>query len=155
MTTITALVLLVLGTVIIIGLTIYALRLRKEVRRREAFHEDELRRAHENCLENLEIVASALVQEQVDITEGAWRCKLLLDIIDPQLIERPSFQPFGEVYRSTQHLHTHSARGELSPRDRMREDRERLAVETEWREPVLQAAQAALHFHKNWPNSLH
>ena len=155
MTTTTALVLLILGAVIIIGLAFYAFKLWKEVRRRQAFHEDELRRAHENCLENLEIVASALVQEQVDITEGAWRCKRLLDILDPQLLERPSFQPFGEVYRRTQHLHTHSARQELSPRDRMREDRERLAVEAEWREPVLQAAQATLHFHKNWPNSLH
>lgn len=155
MTTTTALVLLVLGTVIIIGLAFYALTLWKEVRRRQRFHEDELRRAHENCLENLEIVASALVQEQVDITEGAWRCKQLLDILDPQLLERPSFKPFGEVYRLTQHLHTHSAREKLSPRDRMREDRERLAVEDEWRKPVLEAAQAALHFHKNWPNSLH
>ena len=155
MTMTTALVLLALGTVIIIGLAVYAFRLWKEVRRRQAFHEDELRRAHENCLENLQIVASALVQEQVDITEGAWRCKLLLDILDPQLIERPSFQPFGEVYRRTRHLHTHSARQKLSPRDRMREDRERLTVEAEWRESVLQAAQAALQFHKNWPNSLH
>ncbi|NLC21997.1 MAG: DUF2489 domain-containing protein [Halomonadaceae bacterium] len=155
MTTTMALALLALAAVIIIGLAIYASRLWKEVRRRQAFHEDELRRAHQNCLENLEIVASALVQEQVDITEGAWRCKLLLEILDPQLLERPSFQPFGEVHRLTQHLHTHSARQQLSPRDRMREDSERLAVEAEWRKPVLEAAQAALDFYKNWPNSLH
>ena len=155
MTTTTALILLALGAAIIVGLAAYAFTLWKEVRRRQAYREEELRRAHENCLSNLEIVASALLQEQVDITEGAWRCKMLLDILDPLLLERPSFQAFGEVYRLTQHLHTHSARKQLSPRERMREDRERLEIEAEWRQPVLSAAEEALHFRRGWPESLH
>ncbi|WP_163557521.1 DUF2489 domain-containing protein [Halomonas sp. NO4] len=155
MTTTTALILLALALAIIAGLGAYAFTLWREVRRRQAFREDELRRAHENCLENLEMVASALVQEQVEVTEGAWRCKVLLEILDPGLIERPDFRVFGEVYARTSHLHTHSARHALSPRDRMREDRERLAVEDELRQPVLQAAQAVLVFRRHWPDSLH
>jgi hypothetical protein len=47
------------------------------------FRAEEEQRAHDNCLENLEMVASALLQEQVDVTEGAWRCKVLLEILDP------------------------------------------------------------------------
>ncbi|MCE8014022.1 DUF2489 domain-containing protein [Billgrantia desiderata] len=155
MTTTTALILLAVGLAIIAGLAAYAYTLWKEVQRREAFREDELRRAHENCLANLEIVASSLLQEQVDITEGAWRCKLLLDILDPSLLERPDFQAFAEVHARTQHLHTHSARKELAPRDRMREDRERLEVEAEWRQPVLAAAQEVLKFRRDWPGRLH
>lgn len=155
MTTTTALILLALGLAIIAGLVAYAVTLWREVRRRDAFREEEQRRAHENCLDNLEMVASALLQEQVEVTEGAWRCKVLLEILDPRLIERPDFQAFGEVYARTSHLHTHSARQALSPRERMREDRDRLAVEDELRQPVLQAARAVLVFRRRWPDSLH
>ncbi|GAA0617660.1 DUF2489 domain-containing protein [Halomonas beimenensis] len=155
MTTTTALILLGLGLALVAGLGAYALTLWKEVRRREAFRRDELRRAHDNCLENLELVASALLQRQVDITEGAWRCKTLLDILDPGLVERAEFRAFGEVHRRTRHLHTHSARQALSPKERFREDRERLAVEDELGEAVLEAADAALTFRRDWPGSLH
>lgn len=155
MTNTLALMLLGLALAIIAGLGAYAFTLWKEVQRREAFREEELQRAHRNCLENLEMVASALVQEQVDITEGSWRCKVLLEILDQTLTERPDFQAFDEVHRRTRHLHTHSARQALSPRDRIREDRERLAVEEEFREPVLKAAAAVMAFRRGWPDSLH
>ncbi|MBW6391955.1 DUF2489 domain-containing protein [Billgrantia antri] len=155
MTTTTALILLGVGLAIVTGLGAYAFTLWQEVKRRQAFREEELRRAHENCLSNLEIVASSLIQEQVDVTEGAWRCKLLLDILDPGLIERPGFQAFGEVYARTRHLHTHAARKQLAPRERMREDRERLEVEAEWRQPVLAAAEEVLKFRRRWPDGLH
>jgi exopolyphosphatase/pppGpp-phosphohydrolase len=155
MTTTTALVLAGLGLAIIAGLAAYAYTLRQEVRRRQAFREEEERRARDNCLENLELVASALLQEQVDVTEGAWRCKVLLEILDPRLLERESFRPFGEVYERTRHLHTHAARKALTPKERFKEDRERLSVEEELREAVLEAARAALVFRRDWPASLH
>lgn len=155
MTTTAVLLLTGLGLVIIAGLGAYAFTLRKEVRRREAFREEEQQRARDNCLENLELVASALLQEQVDITEGAWRCKVLLEILEPRLLEREAFRPFGEVHARTRHLHTHGARQALSPKERFKEDRERLAVEDELRESVLEAARAALAFRRDWPASLH
>ena len=155
MTTTTALLLIGIGLVIIAGLAAYAYTLRKEVLRRQAFREEEERRARENCLENLEIVASSLLQEQVDVTEASWRCKVLLEILDPSLMERAAFRPFGEVYDRTRHLSTHQARRALTPKERFKEDRERLAVEEELREAVLVAAGAVLEFRRNWPESLH
>lgn len=155
MTTTTALVLTGIGLVIITGLAAYAYTLRKEVLRRQAFREDEERRARENCLDNLEMVASSLLQEQVEVTEAAWRCKVLLEILDPRLMERESFRPFGEVHERTRHLSTHQARSELTPKERFKEDRERLAVEEELRESVRSAATAVLEFRRNWPASLH
>ena len=68
-----ALVLLIVAIVVIVGLCFYAWSLRKEVGRREAYRRDEDARAQQNSLDNLDYVVSALVQEQVDITEGAWR----------------------------------------------------------------------------------
>lgn len=150
-----ALVLLVAAIAVVIGLCVYAWTLRKEVSRREAYRLDEDRRAHQNSLENLDYVASALVQQQVDITEGAWRCKVLLEIVDPSLTERPDFQAFAELHRRTRHLKTHSARQQLTPRERMQEDKERLIVEDDMRKEVLDAAQAVLEWRAKGSSALH
>ena len=155
MTTTTALMLLGVGLAIIAGLAAYAFTLRQELRRRRAFREEEERRARDNCLENLELVASALLQEQVDVTEGSWRCKVLLELLDPRLMERDAFRAFDEVHARTRHLHTHQARQSLSPKARFQEDRERLTVEEECRERVLAAARAVLAFKRRWPEGLH
>lgn len=155
MNSIGALILLAIAGVIIVGLAAYAMTLRKEVKRREAFRLDEDRRAQQNSLQNLDYVASALVQEQVEITEGSWRCKVLLEIVDPSLAERPEFQAFAEVYNRTRHLKTHSARKQLTPRERMQEDKERLAVEDEMRADVLAAAQAVIQWRAKGASALH
>ncbi|WP_431023290.1 DUF2489 domain-containing protein [Halomonas sp. H5] len=155
MSTSLALGLLALALLILAGLSGYAWSLWREVKRREAFRADELRRAHEQCLEGLDAVARAMLSEQVDITEGALRCKVMLEIIDPRLIEREDFRVFGEVHARTAHLHTHSARQALSPRERFKEDKERLAVEDELKVSALAAAKAILVFKQRWPQSLH
>lgn len=154
MSEITVLILLGAALVIIAGLGGYAWSLWREVRRREAFRRDEIRRANDNCLESLDAIAKAMLQEQVDLTEGALRCKVLLEIIDPALLERDQFKVFGIVQARTAHLHTHSARNSLSPRQRLKEDRERITIEDEHRQEVLDAAKAVLSFKKGWPESL-
>ncbi len=148
-------VLLGVALVAILGLAGYAWRLWQEVRRREQFRVEEVRRANDNCLESLDIIARAMQAEQVGLTEGSLRCKVLLEIIDPRLLERESLQVFSEVHRRTAHLHTHTARRELSPRERMSEDRERLALEDELRPRILDAAGAVDDFVQGWPASLH
>ena len=150
-----ALVLLALAIAVVTGLCFYAWTLRKEVSRREAYRRDEDARAQQNSLENLDHVASALVQEQVDITEGAWRCKVLLEIIDPSLTERTEFQAFAEHYSRTRHLKTHSARQQLTARERMQEDKERLMAEDDMREAVLEAARAVLKWRAQGKQALH
>lgn len=150
-----ALILLAVAMAVVAGLCFYAWFLRKEVNRREAYRRDEDARAQQNSLENLDYVAGALVQEQVDITEGAWRCKVLLEIIDPNLAERPDFQAFAEHYNRTRHLKTHSARKQLTARERMQEDKERLMIESEMRDAVLTAAKAVLSWRNKGPKALH
>lgn len=144
-----------LALVIIAGLAAYALSLWKEIRRREAFRQDEMRRARENCLFSLGTVAAAMRAEQMDLVEGALRCKVLLEIIDPVLVDREMFRVFSTVYAETQHLHTHSARKALTPRQRREEDRQRLAVESAHKHSLLEAAQAVESFKQRWPESLH
>ncbi|MGM0542265.1 MAG: DUF2489 domain-containing protein [Pseudomonadota bacterium] len=150
-----ALLLLLLAVVVIAGLAVYAYRLRQEVKRRDAFRVAEDQQAQLNSLENLDWVTAALVQEQVDVTEGAWRCKVLLEIIDPSLTERTDFQAFSQLYEQTKHLKTHSARQQLTPRERMQEDRERLEAERQMRSEVLAAAQAVIAWRKKGGQGLH
>ncbi|MGO2242943.1 MAG: DUF2489 domain-containing protein [Halomonas sp.] len=150
-----ALILFAIAIAVVIGLCLYAWRLRKEVGRREAYRRDEDSRALQNSLDNLDYVTSALVQQQVDITEGAWRCKVLLEIIDPSLAERPEFQAFSEHFNRTRHLKTHSARQQLTARERMQEDKERLAAEDDMREAVVEAAKAVLEWRAKGADALH
>ncbi|MDR5874777.1 DUF2489 domain-containing protein [Halomonas sp. CUBES01] len=150
-----ALLLLLLAVVVIAGLAVYAYRLRQEVKRRDAFRVAEDQQAQLKSLENLDWVTAALVQEQVDVTEGAWRCKVLLEIIDPSLTERADFQAFAQLYEQTKHLKTHSARQQLTPRERMQEDRERLEAERQMRSDVLAAAQAVIAWRKKGGQGLH
>ncbi|SDK85714.1 Protein of unknown function [Franzmannia pantelleriensis] len=144
-----------LAVVIVAGLGAYAATLWREVRRREVFRQEETRRAHQNCLDSLGAIASAMRAEQVDLVEGALRCKVLLEIIDPALVERDTFRVFVTVYDETQHLRTHSSRNELTPRQRMDEDRQRLAVEDAHRPALLDAARAVERFKQGWPETLH
>lgn len=150
-----AIILLVMGIAVITAMVIHAVKLRREVQRRDAFRHEEDTRAVTNSLENLDHVTSALVQGQVGITEGAWRCKVLLEIIEPSLAEREDFSAFADVYNRTRHLSTHSARSNLTPRDRMREDKERLEVESEMQSEVIQAARAVMQWRAEGGRTLH
>lgn len=147
--------LLIMAVAVIAALSLYALYLKREVRRRKEFREEENRRAIQNGLENLDYVVGALAQEQVDITEGCWRCKVLLELVDPSLTERDEFQAFAKVHARTQHLKTHTAREQLTPRDRMKEDKERLQVEDEMRDDVLAAARAVMAWRAKGSSALH
>lgn len=155
MSEMTAWLLLGAAVIVVVGLAGYAMTLWREVKRREAFRRDEIRRANDNCLESLGLIAHAMLNDQVDPTEGSLRCKVLLEIIDPRLLDRGDFCVFGEVHQRTVHLHTHAARQALTPRERLKEDRQRLAVEDELRERVMDAARAVLDFKQRWPASLH
>ncbi|MFC3285392.1 DUF2489 domain-containing protein [Litchfieldella rifensis] len=155
MSEMTAMILLGIALVFLAGLGAYACSLWQEVRRREAFKRDEIRRANEKCLASLDAIARAMLQEQVDLTEGALRCKVLLEIIEPALMERPCFHVFGMMHARTAHLHTHSARKALSRRARMKEDRERLAIEDEYRSDLFDAAKAVRELTSGWPEGLH
>ncbi|MGM8848972.1 DUF2489 domain-containing protein [Salinicola sp. V024] len=115
----------ILAVVIIAALSIYAWRLWSEVKRRRALRAAEIDRANQNCIDSLDALSQAMTERQVDLVEGALRCKVLLDIIDNRLVDREAWRVLGEVQDEAEHLHTHQARRELSPRERHREDRQR------------------------------
>ncbi|WP_106478269.1 DUF2489 domain-containing protein [Phytohalomonas tamaricis] len=132
--------LLVSGFIIVVILGLYVRYLIAEIKRREAFRRNEVRRAHDNCAENLDVIARAMLADQVDLVEGCLRCRVMLDIMDPTLLRRDELQIFQHVSNQAAHLHTHQARNELTPRERMQEDRERMQLMALNREKIRDGA---------------
>ncbi|WP_251978026.1 DUF2489 domain-containing protein [Salinicola avicenniae] len=121
-------ILLTLAVLVVAGLALYAWRLWREVDRRKTFRQAEIARANRNCVESLDALSQAMIGRQIDLVEGALRCRVLLDIIDGDLIEREPWQVLAEVHQEAAHLKTHQSRRELTPRQRHREDLEREAI---------------------------
>jgi len=137
--------------ILVIGLLVtYAWRLWREVERRKAFRADEIARANQNCIDSLNALSQAMVDRQVDMVEGALRCKVLLDIIDNRLVERDSWQVLREVQAEAEPLHTHQARRELSPRERHREDLTREAIARRYDHKLHLAAIELQAFCRDW-----
>lgn len=136
--------LLIVGLLIIMGLGVYIVVLLRELKRREALRRDEVRRAQENCLENLDVIARAMLVDQVDLVEGCLRCRVMIDIFEPELLADAKFRIFQYIADKAAHLHTHQAREALSPRERMQEDRERLQLTALNREQIRAGAQHVL-----------
>lgn len=137
----TAIGLLVIAVVIIAALAWYALKLQKEVRAREAEKEAVVVKAREKTLENIHIIAQAMLEEQVEIMEGCLRLRVMIDIIEPEWFLLDEVKVFDEIARRGNHLATHQARKELPKQERMKQDVERMSLEAEYQDAALKGAQ--------------
>ncbi|MCM2130742.1 DUF2489 domain-containing protein [Larsenimonas rhizosphaerae] len=122
------------------GLALYAHRLWKEVRVRQARAASEVERARVQCLANLDVISRAMLADQVDLVEGVLRACVIIDILDSTLFEREPLKVLPEIREKTAHLHTHQSRSELPARERMKEDRERLNIAGNYRDRIHAAA---------------
>ncbi|KFF50047.1 hypothetical protein GY26_04585 [Gammaproteobacteria bacterium MFB021] len=145
-------VLALVALAVVVGLALYARRLWREVRRRETFRRDEIARANRNCIDSLAAISQAMLERQVDLVEGALRCKVLLDIVDHQLVTQERFKVIAEVQAQAAHLRTHAARSELTPRQRHREDLARVAIAEQYETRLDDAARALRTLCADWPD---
>jgi len=70
----------------------------------------------------------------------------LLEHVAPELLEKPPFQVFQEVYDKISHMPTHRARKMTDSPTLEKMDQERLAVEQEHAEDIRQAATTIRHY---------
>ena len=110
------------------------------VRSRQAKAASEIERARVQCMANLDVISRAMLADQVDLVEGVLRACVIVDILDSTLFDRESLKVLLEVRERTAHLHTHQSRSELSARERMKEDRERLNIAGNYRDRIHAAA---------------
>lgn len=99
-----------------------------------------------NLKESLEIISRALLDQQVDVSEGSIRVKVLIDHFDVTLHEQAPFSVFNEVYALLEHMPTHQARKQTDKKFLHKLDQQRFAIENKFRPQVLAASKALIDY---------
>ena len=117
------------ATLLIAALAGYALYLWRRVWRNER-QQAELKEKQQTALaEDLRILASCLLDEQLPLIEGAIRIKVLLDNYDAELGQHPRCQVFQQLFEATEQVPTHAAWKALDKSERRRHEAQFSALE--------------------------
>ena len=85
-----------------------------------------------------------MLEDQVELSEGCIRIKVLIDHLDASLHEQASFKIFEQMYRDTEHMPTHQARKDTDKNFIHKLDQQRFALEKQHRETIREAAKELL-----------
>lgn len=137
----------ILGIVIIVALAVVAWRLWNQVWKAEADIEKQQQEARDNALKRLDhihesvnVIAAALLDDQVRVAEACIRMAVLLDNLPLSCDSKHRFAPIFEVYNRTQHIPTHSKWNELEKKERRKFEHELFSLESEFGDKVKEAA---------------
>lgn len=128
---------LALGLLIIIGLAAYAAKLllmlkkQKHQANQKAQELIEGHRIHDHdVIKSIIIIIRAMQAEQCDYSEGCWRLCVLLDSLKTLSEHEAQFPSIYEFYNGIKHLAILEARKKLSKPERMKQDLQRLKIES-------------------------
>lgn len=93
---------------------------------------------------SIQIIAQGIIDEQLSLTEGAIRIKMLLEGLSIQQDVRDTYAAFYHLSDATAHIPILEAWKALSIRKKLEFDRQRQQLESDHREFVLDAAQRIL-----------
>lgn len=100
------------------------------------------REKREHAIESIRIIALCMIEEQVELSEGCIRIKVLLDHISPELHEQEPFTVFSTMYGATEHMPTHGARKRANKALIRQLDSERFELEKNYKDAIIEAAKA-------------
>lgn len=138
---------LVLGAIIIaalVGVALYyvlqlrALRQRQAQQLKELEEQRSAQRGRVN--KSIEILAGALEKDDLSLTEASIRLSVLLDSLEVEESVREEFSAFYQLRDATSHIPILKAWKELTPRQQLQFDKERLQHEATYGEFVRDAA---------------
>ncbi|HAW62286.1 MAG TPA: DUF2489 domain-containing protein, partial [Pseudomonas sp.] len=112
--------LLVIAVLLVAALAGYALYLWRRVWRNERLQAEARAQQQTALAEDLRILASCLLDEQLPLIEGAIRIKVLLDNYDVTLGQHPRCQVFQQLFDATEQVPTHAAWKALDKSERRR-----------------------------------
>jgi len=151
MTQTTLWVLIAISTGIAIFLLIFNLQAWKKIKAlKHSNHELEnkqtqaLNDSQLKAHESIRVIAQCMIDEQVDLSEGSIRIKVLLDHVAPELHEHPTFSIFSKIYAATEHMPTHEARKQADKKLIRKLDKERVKLEADNKEEILTASKELL-----------
>jgi len=138
---------ILLGLVMIAGLCWFILTKSRELKVFQAQRaQQEVQQAEKRSylIESIKVIATTMLEDQVELSEGCIRIKVLIDHLDASLHEQESFKIFEQMYRDTEHMPTHQARKNTDKNFIHKLDQQRFALEKQHRDSIRKAAEKLL-----------
>jgi len=136
------------GVLIIIKLILLALHLWKKVWAQEAKNASDIEKLKaeqaENqayIIESIQVICKTIQNEDMNLSEGAIRLKVLSDNLPFSDDERASFTAIEALYLEVSELDTHENRKNLDKKERMKQDLKRHKAEVKHQDAFLAAVE--------------
>ena len=137
-----------LGCLVIVILSGFAWRLWRQVWKQEEeikeYQKQVLvneRKRTEHIHESLNVIANALLDDQVRVAEASIRMAVLMSNLPLSCDSKHRFAPVFEVYNLTQHIPTHSKWKTLDKQQRRKFEKELQSIEKEYDERIKAIAE--------------
>lgn len=140
----TLLVVLLSGLALVIALALYALHIWRKVWRRREQLENYRKEVTSKLSDDLKILCSSLLDEQMPWIEGCIRLKVILEHYDFELSHDEAYSVFQEVFVATEHIPTHEAWTALSKEERSQHEETFAMLEEQYRNSSFTAARRLL-----------
>lgn len=141
------------GGVIIAGLLLYIKKqyahleqLKQEQEALKALSESKQDSLRLDVVESLKVIATVMLDDQVELSEGCIRIKVLLDNLDPSINEQDEFKVFADMANQLAHMPTHEARKQVDKQFIRKLDQQRFGLENKYRTDIRKATKALLEW---------
>jgi len=140
-----------LGIVLILVLCVFILRKWRNLKSLQAAQQDiqnqqnseyEALRGH--LVQSMQVIAKSMLDDQVELSEGCIRIKVLMDNFDPDLHQLQKLRVFSLMYGQLEHMPTHEARQQADKKLIRKLDAERFRLERHHRDEIREAAKSLL-----------
>lgn len=132
------------GTALVIALGGYALNVWRKVWRRREQLETHKKEVSDKLAEDLKILCSSLLDEQMPWVEGCIRLKVILEHYNFELSHDEQYAVFQEVFVATEHIPTHEAWKALDRAEKRKHEETFAALEEQFHARSFTAARQLL-----------
>lgn len=132
------------GSLLVLALAIYALRLWRKVWQHQKALQTHEQQVNAKLKDDLRILCGSLLDEQMPWLEGCIRIKVILEHYSQALSRDPEFQVFVQVFAATEHVPTHDAWKALDKLERRKHEASFVLLEEQHRSASLSAASRLL-----------
>lgn len=151
MSTVVFALLATVGGAILTGLVWYAWHLHRRLQAIELKHVSQIqeqgdrrKKLKEDAQRGIQVLAGALVRDELTLTEGSMRIAYLLNQLDNTAEQKQQYSVFFQLAEATAHIPILDAWQELSVHQRRAYTKEREGIEQAFQVFVLEGAQALL-----------
>ncbi len=146
--------LIVLAVAIVLVLAVVAVRLQMKVREQQRLQQQqrallkeqaEAQRLRVN--KSIQVLAQGISEDQLTITEGAIRIRVLLDSLGADEAVQQEFSAFYQLAKATEHIPILEAWKTLSTKKKLAFDSERERIERDYQEFIADAAKRIIGRH--------